>query len=332
MLEHGGGLLRAAGQYGRSPQQWLDLSTGINPIPWLATVPGAASWQRLPEEEDGLIETARAYYQAPNLLAVAGSQAAIQALPRLRPASRVGILTPSYNEHAYRWGQAGHNVVSLAAGACEAAVDCLDVLVLCQPNNPTGECFPTDSLLDYHSRLSARGGWLVIDEAFIDPSPNDSLARYTDREGLIVLRSLGKFFGLAGARVGFVLAAQRLLKILDDWLGPWCVAGPSRAIARGALADVGWQAATRQRLRSDRARLVELLDRNELPPRGGCDLFQWVTTRQAEWIQAALAGEGILVRRFESPAALRFGLPATASDWHRLEHVLRELDNPETRP
>lgn len=331
MLEHGGGLLRAARHYGRPPEQWLDLSTGINPVPWLATEPVRASWQRLPEEEDGLREAALAHYQAPHLLVVAGSQAAIQGLPRLRSACRVGVLAPGYNEHAYRWMRAGHEVVPLTAISEEAA-DRVDVVVLSHPNNPTGERFTSEFLLALHARLSARGGWLVVDEAFMDPSPQCSLARYTQREGLIVLRSLGKFFGLAGARVGFVLAAMPLLNSLDDWLGPWSVAGPSRAMARGALIDSAWQEETRRRLRSDCARLVGILERNDLAPRGGCELFQWVPTPHAEAIQDALARQGVLVRRFQSPAALRFGLPGAAAEWHRLEHALLELDDWETRP
>ena len=73
-------------------------------------------------------------------------------------------------------------------------------MVLVQPNNPTGALFARSRLLDWHARLARRGGWLVVDEAFIDPTPDASLAPMAGADGLVVLRSLGKFFGLAGAR------------------------------------------------------------------------------------------------------------------------------------
>jgi cobalamin biosynthetic protein CobC len=130
---------------------------------------------------------------------------------------------------------------------------------------------------------------------------------------------LGKFFGLAGARVGFVLAARPLLNTLAEALGPWTIAGPCRAIARGALLDRAWQEATRQRLRQDSRRLAELLTRGGLAPHGGCELFQWVRTDRALEIHEHLASKGILTRHFGSVPSLRFGLP---EDWGRLEEVL----------
>ena len=211
MLEHGGGLRVAAEQYGIPLSDWLDLSTGINPQGWPVTpVPGTV-WQRLPEADDGLEAAAAAYYGAESLLPVAGSQAAIQALPRLRALGRIGVLSPSYAEHAHAWRRAGHQVELLSADRLDTAIAQLDTLVLAHPNNPTGVRFPVDALLDWRARLAARGGWLVVDEAFMDATPEDSLAGQTGLPGLIVLRSLGKFFGLAGARVGFALAEPALL-------------------------------------------------------------------------------------------------------------------------
>jgi cobalamin biosynthesis protein CobC len=333
MLEHGGRLLQAAQRYGLPRERWLDLSTGINPIPWQGLSPPAASWNRLPEDEDGLIEAAESYYGGPRPVAVSGSQAAIQALPRLwalgrgrqSAVARVGVPAPGYNEHAHGWKQAGHDLVPLAVADFAAAVDQLDVLVVCNPNNPTGERITPVELLEWHARLSARGGWLIVDEAFADSTPQTSVARHADREGLIVLRSLGKFFGLAGARVGFVFSASPLLDALAAWLGPWTVAGPSRLVAQAALRDRAWQDATRSRLRSDGVRLAELLARHDLPPAGGCDLFQWVRTERALEIHEALARRGLLTRRFDSPASLRFGLPAAAEDWQRLDEALQSL-------
>src|ERR1700722_8348072 len=321
MLEHGGRLLQAVQRYGLPRHSWLDLSTGINPIAWQGAPLPMASWNRLPEEEDGLIEAAAGYYAAPRLLPISGSQAAIQTLPRLRERCRVGVPALGYNEHGYRWKQAGHEVIPVAVKDFGAAVDRLDVLVVCNPNNPSGERVVPAELLEWHARLSARGGWLVIDEAFADSTPETSVARFTDRDGLIVLRSLGKFFGLAGARVGFVLAKEPLLKALADWLGPWAVSGPSRMVARAALSDRTWQDETRERLRQDSRRLAQLLTRYGLPPDGGCELFQWARTVRALEIHEVLARQGILTRHFGAVPSLRFGLPATPQDWERVESV-----------
>lgn len=329
MLEHGGCLLQAVRRYGLPREEWLDLSTGINPIPWEGAPVSIASWNRLPEEEDGLREVAQSYYRAPGLLPTSGSQAAIQTLPRLRGRSRVGVPALGYNEHGYRWKQAGHEVVPLAVADFGAAIDALDVLIVCNPNNPTGECVTTVELLDWHARLSARGGWLVVDEAFADSMPQTSVAPFTDREGLIVLRSLGKFFGLAGARVGFVLSGHTLLQMLTQWLGPWAISGPSRIVARAALSDREWQESTRLRLCRDGQRLSALLTLYGLNPSGGCDLFQWVRAPRAREIHEWLAQEAILTRHFSAVPSLRFGLPATAREWSRLEEALRKLSSRE---
>src|SRR5580658_6322917 len=139
MLEHGGRLLRAARIYGIAPADWLDLSTGISPFAWPVPPIPATAWTRLPDDEDGLAEVAQTYYGAPQLLPVAGSQAAIQTLPLLRSMSRVGVIAPGYNEHAHAWRRAGHQVIELAAEALLAQVDDVDVIVLIHPNNPGGD-------------------------------------------------------------------------------------------------------------------------------------------------------------------------------------------------
>lgn len=325
MLEHGGRLHEAARRYAIPSGDWLDLSTGINPRGWPVPELPPEVWRRLPEEDDGLEHAARNYYGCISLLPVAGSQAAIQALPLLRPACRVGIISPGYAEHAQAWRRAGHEVIPLTPEDIPRTLDDLGALVIIHPNNPTGHAFDPARLLDWHAHLAARGGWLVVDEAFIDATPALSLARHVPLAGLVVLRSLGKFFGLAGARVGFVLAEPPLLEALRERLGPWGIAHPSRHIARLALADEAWQATTRARLPQDSMRLAQLLAAYDLAPHGGCALFQWVCTPKAAHIHEALARRGILTRLFASPASLRFGLPASAAEWGRLAQALAEV-------
>ncbi len=322
LLHHGGRLCQAARDYGIPLEQWLDLSTGINPSGWPVPSLPPQCWQRLPEDDDGLVPVAAAYFGTPHLLPCAGSQQAIQALPRLRAPGRVGMLQPSYAEHAHAWRNAGHTVVPLAPAAIEAQLDALDVLLLVNPNNPTGERFPAEQLLSWHARLAARGGWLVVDEAFMDATPQHSIAAQAGGEGVIVLRSLGKFFGLAGARVGFVLAWPQLLHLLAAVFGPWAVNHPAREVTRMALTDTDWQRAMRRQLPEHGERLAALLHKADLTPCGGTALFQYVTTPEAAAVQRRLAQQGILVRRFEQPAALRFGLPGDEVAWQRLEAAL----------
>lgn len=324
MLEHGGQLRRAAQRYGIPLRQWIDLSTGINPRGWPVAAVPAECWRRLPEAGDGLEEVARAYYGAPSLLPVPGTQAAIQALPRLRPRGRVAVLEPGYGEHRLAWAAAGHDVSGVSAADLRTGVPPVDVLVLTNPNNPTGERFSRTTLLAWREELAARGGWLVVDEAFMDATPQESLAPVNYWPGLVVLRSLGKFFGLAGIRVGFVLGASRLLRRLEKTLGPWAVAYPSRHVAAAALADTGWQQKTRRTLPAASERLAGLLAASGLAPAGGVALFQWVQTPRAAQAREFFARRGILVRAFADPPGLRFGLPAAGGPWERLALALDE--------
>ncbi len=323
MLNHGGKLVQAAQRYGIAVENWLDLSTGINPIGWPVPALPPDTWRRLPEEADNLLDAAHAYYHTAHLLAVAGSQAAIQVLPMLRAAGRVGIPHPSYSEHGHAWAKQ-HQVTVLCSSEIDSAIDHVDVLLLCNPNNPSGERFAPETLLNWHTRLAPRGGWLVVDEAFIDAESALSIAFHAGKEGLIVLRSLGKFFGLAGARIGFVAAWPALLTQMQEALGPWAINGPARAIARLALQDSTWQQHTREQLHHDSARLAALLTQHGLAPTGGTTLFQWIRTDRAAALHETLARQGILTRLFDSPSSLRFGLPGTEGEWMRLKTALEK--------
>lgn len=325
MLEHGGHLRRAAREYSIPLNEWMDLSTGISPHAWPAPSIPPEVWRCLPDDDDDLVEVARAYYAAPHLLPVAGSQAAIQALPRLRGPSRVGVIAPGYAEHAQAWQRAGHRVERHTAVELLAAADGYDVLVLIHPNNPTGERFAPSRLLLAHAMLAARGGWLVLDEAFMDATPEQSLCAHSALDGLIVLRSTGKFFGLAGARAGFVCAAPSLLGALREILGPWTLSGPARHVLRLALTDRAWQAKARARLHAAAARLTAVLARHGLAPTGGCAFFQWCGQHAAAAIHRALAERGILTRLFDDPPALRFGLPDNDAAFERLDACLGEV-------
>ncbi|NOY67781.1 MAG: threonine-phosphate decarboxylase, partial [Gammaproteobacteria bacterium] len=285
-----------------------------------------SAWARLPEVDDELVKIATQYYNCKNLLPVAGSQAAIQALPRLKTgSSSIGMLQTAYAEHAHAWQQAGHDVVIVKPENINNDIDDLDNLLIINPNNPTGQLFTVHELLGWHDRLQQKNGWLIVDEAFMDVTPENSLATYSQLNGLIVLRSLGKFFGLAGARVGFVLAQTSLLNELSDLLGPWTVTGPSRFITSKALVDTHWQTRSRQQLQLQGQRLHDLLLQHGLNPTGGCALFQWVKHTGFAPLAEHFRQQGILVREFKQPGSLRFGLPANNNQWQRLAHALQDV-------
>lgn len=330
MLEHGGRLRAAAQRYGIAEADWLDLSTGIAPYGWALPAIPASAWARLPELDDGLEAAARQYYGCASLLPVAGSQAAIQALPRLRERCRVGVISPCYAEHAHAWRREGHELEELDAAAAERELERFDVLLVVNPSNPTGQRLAPETLLAWRERLAQRGGWLLVDEAFMDCTPGQSLAGHCPLPGLVVLRSFGKFFGLAGIRLGFVLAEPKLLESLNEWLGPWAVSGPARALARALLQDEDGQERQRQSLLRDGQQLENLLRDCALAPTGGTALFHWLARDDAAVLHEFLAARGILTRLFARPASLRFGLPPTESGWARLRQAL--LDYSKERP
>lgn len=335
-LKHGGRIIAAAREYGIPQEDWLDLSTGLNPNGWPVPAVPASIWRTLPEEGDGLQTAACHYYGCEYCLPVAGSQVAIQSLPSLRSFSKVGIISPTYAEHEYNWKQAGHNVIQLAEGDIDNNIEQLDVLIVINPNNPTGKIIPVNILLKWHQQLSNKGGWLIVDEAFMDTTAENSLLASGIKPGLIVLRSLGKFFGLAGVRCGFVIADKELLQRMADKLGPWSLTGPTRYIAIQALRDRFWQSKMRADLNKYSARLYQALNKHNLTPAGGTALFQWLSHPKAKEIFETLARQGILVRYFEGTVSskeqkilpsLRLGLPANEEQWLRLSDALMLLSD-----
>ena len=313
-LHHGGDLAGAARRWGIPEADWLDLSTGISPWPWPVPQPiPPRLFERLPYPCGQLAAAARDYYGAASLLPLAGSQAAIQALPALHPAGRVGLPDIGYAEHAAAWMRAGHEPIRYPHDAHLPdwlAHHAVQALVVINPNNPSGQLHPREALLECRHLLAARGGLLVVDEAFADAAPETSLAAHSGQPGLVVLRSLGKFFGLAGLRVGFALAQPTLLEALQAALGPWTLSGPSQWLAARALADRDWQLQARARLRDARAVMSSLLE--HAPGAAGMRGTALFTTlapgpAEAARLHDALARCGILTRLFASEGLLRFG-------------------------
>ena len=324
MLEHGGRLRLAAQRSGIALAEWVDLSTGINPQSCPVPAIDPLCWQRLPEDDDGLEAAAAAYYGNDRLLVLPGSQAAIQGLPALfRPVS-VACLSPLYDEHPQAWQRAGHQLRRLPTLARALAAATPNIL-LCNPNNPTATQLPRSELLDAADKLRRRGGWLIVDEAFADAEPEHAvvdLAGSDEAPNLIVLRSLGKFFGLAGARVGFIFGAAEKLDRLREMLGPWPVSHPARFVARAALDDRAWQSAAREQLLAQSQRLAALL-----APLGEVSrnaLFCTLKTPHAAALYEHFARRAILTRRFDAPGLLRVGLPGNDREWRLVDAVIAD--------
>lgn len=327
-LVHGGDVDAARRQFPGAPEPFLDLSTGINPNPYPLPALDAESYARLPAAHVilRLRRCAAAAYGAPsetNVVPASGTQILMSLLAMTRGDGRAAILGPTYAEHA--------RVASLAGLETEtmANVDALataDLAIVVNPNNPDGRICTRGELKDLANRLRERNGLLLVDEAFMDVAPREeSLATDVADGNIIVLRSFGKFFGLAGVRLGFALAPEHIAARLRAALGPWSVSGAACEIGHQALSDKNWVEGTRATLSGHAARLEALLAKAGLRKVGGTPLFVLVEAEDALARFERLGRAGIYVRRFpESSTRLRFGLPGPEEAWRRLEIALRD--------
>lgn len=326
MLNHGGCLNKAAKQFSIPIEDWIDLSTGLNPNHWpIPNIPDNC-FTRLPEDDDGLVEAAKKYYQVENLLPVAGSQSVIQLLPLLRTKSKVAVPSIGYAEHAYQWQMAGHEVVSYTTLNIDNIINDVDVVIVINPNNPTGEAYTQKQLMIWHKKIKSKQGWLIVDEAFIDAEEISSLVNVTHQSGLIVMRSIGKFFGLAGIRSGFVFAEQNLLEKINEKLGPWALTGVSRYITTKALSDNDWILKSKQTLKRSSESMNNLIYEYAGIDSSGTYLFKTIIHEKSERIAELFAMNGILVRLLDNKKGLRFGLPSN-ENWKKVERVFKFVFN-----
>lgn len=301
----------AAAKFGGARADWLDLSTGINPVAYPLGVIPPEAWCALPDRaaQSALVAAARTFWQVPDsaaVLAIPGASAAIAMIPRLAQPGRVHIPAPTYNEHAAAFTAAGWQNAATPQDA--------QAQVVVHPNNPDGRVFRAANL---------HGPLRVIDESFCDVMPDASLIDQAGKVGTLVLKSFGKFWGLAGLRLGFVIGDPALVAHLEQMLGPWPVAGPAIAIGTRALRDLDWAASTRIRLATDAARLDHMAQRVGAKPLGGTTLFRLFDVSDAAHWQTRLAHHHIWSRVFPYNSRwLRLGLPAP-DQWDRLEAALR---------
>jgi cobalamin biosynthetic protein CobC len=325
-LVHGGNLDAARKLFPGAPEPFLDLSTGINPNPYPILPLAPHVFAELPELA-GLARLrvcAAAVYGAPaesNVVPAAGTQSLMTLLASFVAPGRAMIAGPTYAEHARACALAGLDVSTVPA--LDQLGDA-DLAVVVNPNNPDGRIYRCDDLLAVAARQRAHGGLLIVDEAFMDVGPHEeSLVGHVERGNVVVLRSFGKFFGLAGLRLSFALAATEIAARLNASLGPWPVSGPALAIGETALSNTAWAEATRRALGEVARRLDAILNEAGLEKIGGTSLFSLVRSSDAQQFFEKLGRAGIFVRCFaEEPEWLRFGLPGSEADWRRLAAAL----------
>jgi cobalamin biosynthetic protein CobC len=328
-MKHGGDLTEAIARHGGAPGSWLDLSTGINPWPWPIPQPlPDSAWQRLPSraETDALLDAARKAYGVPDradIAAAAGTQALIQLLPYLAAPGPVAIVGPTYSEHARAWRNAGHPVIAIddLAACPESAVHA----VVVNPNNPDGRVTDHVALAQIAAQLKPRGGWLVVDEAFADIDPAVSAVALCPDWPVVILRSFGKFYGLAGLRLGFAIGEPDIVARISAALGPWPCSGPALLIGAAALGDQPWADRTRGALEQQARKLDEILIKAGFAIVGGTSLFRLARHGHTLDLHAALARRHIWCRSFDwADDLLRFGLPADAAGLDRLAVALSD--------
>jgi cobalamin biosynthetic protein CobC len=328
-LAHGGDLAAARQLFPDAPEPFIDLSTGINPHPYPLPVVPPEVFARLPDRPAirRLAATAAQAYGAPSadhVVPAPGTQILLPQVAMLKSHGRAAILRTSYAEHMRAATLAGHQTAEVSD---VAELESADLAIVVNPNNPDGRIVPKAALLYLADKLAARGGMLVVDESFVDVAPSGaSLASDVGRFPLVVLRSFGKFFGLAGLRLGFAIAAPELAGRLDALLGPWAVSGAAVLIGEKALADTAWQKQTVARLVEAAARLDLMLIIAAQELVGGTALYRLTRSANAERLFMHLGRAGILVRRFrEEPTWLRWGLPADENAWRRLNEAFAKF-------
>lgn len=328
-MKHGGDLSLAIERFGGKAEDWLDLSTGINPhgypVPQDLT---ARTWTSLPSRvaEEQLIAAARRAYKIPahlDLAVAPGTQILLSLLPSLLPEGPAALASPTYSSHKTVWqrdGRAPMELSSVYALPADAKI-----VILVNPNNPDGQLIDVKSLLEIAKTLTERGGYLVLDEAFADAVPGASILPHLGDENVVVLRSFGKFFGLAGLRLGFLAGPQPFVEKLSGLLESWSVSGPALEIGAKALRDTEWQEATVRRLVDEMADLTIALSEQQLSVFGGTPLYALAGLRNAKGLHEALARRHIWTRIFDyAPTWIRLGLPGSHENLQRLSSALAE--------
>tara|TARA_Y100000746_G_C15433819_1_gene419786 strand:+ start:130 stop:1077 length:948 start_codon:yes stop_codon:yes gene_type:complete len=309
--KHGGKLDSVIDQYGGKKSEWLDLSTGINPTPYPFKKVDKISWNRLPDDNAfaSLYKAARNFWGLPkssHILGASGVSSLIALIPFLQPFKTVSIQNPTYSEYELSFKRFGCKVVETGG----------EINVVVNPNNPDGKIQIKHDVIKNHKKVT------IIDESFCDLSPENSLLDLADHPGIIVLKSFGKFWGLAGLRLGFAIGTPQTISPVKDVLGPWQISGPALAIGHQALTDTLWAKKTRLELAKSAIRLDLIMNDYKLV--GGTNLYRLYHAQDSHYLTQHLASHKILVRNFDyNKNWVRIGIPGQESDWERLDKAIK---------
>lgn len=329
---HGGRLCVARSLFPDVPQPWIDLSTGINPHSYPAPRASARARNRLPEPTDlarleAVAADAFGVADPARVVATGGTENALRLLPHVLKIPSAIVAGPTYGSHCDAWSRAGAKVEVVADSDLAARASSGGAMTIVNPNNPDGRSVDRQQLQSLHDSLRAYAGVLIVDEAFGDLQPRHSVADLAGSEHaprMVVLRSFGKFYGLAGVRLGFVIASAPIATALRRLLGDWPVSVDALSAGLAAYADQAWAQATRDRLSRTAQRLDGLLVRSGMSIAGGTSLYRLARAANARARFTQLISHGVLVRPFDYDATLlRFGLPAGRAGWQRLSAALR---------
>lgn len=323
---HGGKVEAASALFPSARRPWIDLSTGISPWAYPhATLPIAA-FTRLPEADlvaqlESAAANAFGVKNPEQVVALPGTDLGLRLLEPIFPRRRIAVVRPGYSGHLLAWKRS--SVAEVSADSLEAAAETNDVIVLANPNNPDGRLISTDRLRGVAKTLASRNCTLVVDEAYADVAPEHSLCAEAG-DNLIIFRSFGKFFGLAGVRLGFVITSSTHTRSFRQLVGDWPICGPAAVSGQAAYRDLGWQSEQRERLKQAGARLDALLVDAGLELVGGTPLYRLARCADADSLFRQFAACGILIRPFnEDPRLVRIGLPADEEQWSRLREALK---------
>ena len=325
-ITHGGDLTAATKEFGMPVRGWIDLSTGINPVNFPDLKLKDQLFHKLPTsgQTTNLLKIASDFYQVSTsmtIIASPGTQAVLQHMPRLYPKRKVAILSPTYSEYENTWSRFGNQIIR--AGNLQELKQG-NIAVVVNPNNPDGRRHQIEDLIELAEHVET----LILDETFCDHSSEVSIIPKLHSQNIIVLRSIGKFFGLAGLRLGFVISNANITDNIEKMLGPWAVSGPAIEIGTRALSDKPWIEKMDGILSMKSRELDNLLIRQNLKILGKTVLFKLIENNNAQFIYQTLAKSGILVRKFNGQKNwLRIGLPGIKSEWLRLEAILHDCSN-----
>ena len=300
-MKHGGNVWE-----GGEPGRWLDFSANLRPEgtpQWVmrAMQAALADTRYYPDRAMTAARGGLAAYAQASLdciLPTAGGAAAIDLALSLSGGCAY-VQPVTFGEYAERAAAHGRQV-GVFHGACGQG----DTVVLCNPNNPTGEALTRQQVLSIFRRVRASGGELIVDEAFIDCCPACSV-RGDVQPGLIVVGSLTKALCIPGVRLGYVCAAPETIRRLERRALPWAVGTLAAAVAaqlpahlEEMRADAARNAVRREKLRA----ALEALGARVYP---SCASFLLADFgRDMTQAAARLKEQRILVRTCAS-----FGLP-----------------------